>query len=83
MSSLKDKIISEMMKEDKLDELIVEEAWFVNSTQGAIYLGKKDGKVWLAGSPSLLYVPIFKDKAEALKFRKRASKLEKGLQKKY
>ena len=52
--------------------------WVVDTDKGVSFADEEEGikKFWLGGSPSLVFVPIFKDKKEARKFQRKVRKSE-------
>lgn len=53
------------------------EYWLVKSNNGTIYLDK-EGEWWLGGSSSLIWIPLFKDRKNAMKLARRVKRSDQG-----
>jgi hypothetical protein len=42
--------------------------WIVITSDGIACIGNDDGKIYRAGSPTLVFYPVFKNRKDAIKF---------------
>ena len=51
--------------------------WTIETPNGCIVMDD-EGKMWRGGSSSIVFIPLWRDKAEAMKMRKQVQRLWKN-----